>query len=204
VYQKSEQELLLHRIDGADERIISNELQLIQNGKAILVSCDYLLPGMIRNRGVAKRIVFNASAGLASVNLLYSFRNPTEKEYAVVSYQDDFNMINLFEVKSWVLIYSIVAFFVTNSILHKSGEASWQLWFICPIYDVLAYFVSFFFMVVYNNFRIDPNAFALVTSTDSIFVLALLQIAKRVLLRWYLGFRFSKTNDGLRSTSSLK
>lgn len=31
VYQKPEQEALLHRIDGADEIIISNEVQVMQN-----------------------------------------------------------------------------------------------------------------------------------------------------------------------------
>jgi hypothetical protein len=80
VYQKPEQEALLHRIDGADEIIISNEVQVMQNRKIILVSCEYLLPGEKRDKGIARRIVFNTSAGLASMNLLYSFKTPAEKE----------------------------------------------------------------------------------------------------------------------------
>lgn len=78
-YKKLEQETLLQRIDGADERIISNEIQVMQNRQVILVSCEYILPGEKKDKGIAKRIVFNTSAGLASLNILYSFKTATEK-----------------------------------------------------------------------------------------------------------------------------
>jgi hypothetical protein len=61
------------------------------------------------------------------------------------------------EVKSWVLIYGIVAFFVTNSVLGKNPEVKWLPLFICCIYDIAAYFGSVFLMVMYNNLRFESK-----------------------------------------------
>lgn len=79
-YQESEQNTLLSRIDGADKQIISNEVKIIQNRKVVLVSCQYALPGMKRDKGIAERVAFNTSAGLTSVTVLYSFKTLAEKK----------------------------------------------------------------------------------------------------------------------------
>ncbi|MCF6407313.1 hypothetical protein L3C95_30745 [Chitinophaga filiformis] len=107
------------------------------------------------------------------------------QNFSTISYQDNLSNVNWFAVKSWVLIYGIVAFFVTNSILGKTDKIKWFPLFICSVYDIAVYFGSIFLMVIYNNIRFEPDTVVPITSTDSVFVLALFQIAKRVILRLY-------------------
>ncbi len=108
------------------------------------------------------------------------------REYSTISYQDDLSNANWFEVKSWVLIYGIVSFFVTRSILGRVSKPMWSVLSISCIYDIVVYFLCIFLMVLYNNFRFKSSGIALITSVDNIFMLALFQIAKRFFLRLYL------------------
>lgn len=79
MFQKHEQDILLHRIDGADERIISSEMKVVRNRKVMLISCEYLLPGMYLDKGLAQRVVFNTSAGLVGINMMHSYKTSSER-----------------------------------------------------------------------------------------------------------------------------
>lgn len=112
--------------------------------------------------------------------------------YSDISYQDNFSMLGWPELKTWVLIYGIIAFFVTHSLLRKTSNTSstiWLLYFGCSIYDILSYFGGVLFMVVYNCFRFDEGALVLITSTDNVFILMLLQVLKRILLQLYFKYK---------------
>ena len=115
--------------------------------------------------------------------------------YADISYQDNFSMLGWPELKTRVLIYGIIAFFVTHSLLRKTSNTSspiWWLYFSCSIYDIVSYFGGVLFMVVYNNFRFDEGALVLITSTDNVFILMLLQVLKRILLQLYFKYKYAE------------
>ncbi|PWV56388.1 hypothetical protein C7475_101903 [Chitinophaga sp. S165] len=78
-YMKSEEEELLFRASGVDKKITSKEVRPVNNRTVLFISCEYFRPGTKKEKYVGKRMVFNTSAGLVGINMLYGYNTKDER-----------------------------------------------------------------------------------------------------------------------------
>lgn len=101
-------------------------------------------------------------------------------EFSRIRYQDNLTTMGWMSMQMWPLIYSICACWVTHSI----GTNSKILWTLGGVLDVLIYFLSIMIIVFFNNYHYQPEAVALLSATENIFLLFLFQFLKKKVLRF--------------------
>ncbi|SHN46171.1 hypothetical protein [Chitinophaga sp. CF418] len=78
-YMKSEKEELLFRASGIDKKITKEEVRFTKKRTVLLISCEFTRPGTRLEKYIAKRVVFNTSAGLVGLNMFYGYNTKEEK-----------------------------------------------------------------------------------------------------------------------------
>jgi|GEM_PF-3660547 len=101
------------------------------------------------------------------------------EKFSTIQYQDNLTTDRWIMMQVWVLIYAIIACWMTWSV----GIRYKLLWLVGCILDVLIYFISLFLIILYNNYHYKAGITPLLSTTENIFLIYSLQYLKKVMFR---------------------